>query len=277
MPGAHKWSILYSTISQTCTGQQEGEARNLQVAGALMRPPPKEIKPTVQVTPNVNNKSMENNENVSNEDSPLLSVPKKPKTSKLKLLKNFSFVLYLLNLTTCMFPSTLTFLPSYGLEIGISTATSSLLISANGLSDIVGRLGSGLFFDRVMHGRKRVYHSIIGICAGISVILVGTATGAISLLIITIFHGFVEGIFSAQRTVVPFEFVDAEDMSDAIGLMIFTECIGAITGPVAQGVIKAKYGSYMLGFFIGGAMFAASSCVMFADYIVRTLIVNFTY
>ena len=237
---------------------------NLQVAGALMRPPPKGSSVVAEKVEAIDVKD-------EAKDKSLVDLIKS-KASMIKLLTNPTFMLFCLNVGCATLPSYLTFFPAYALEIGVSTGNSSLILSANGLADIIGRLGSGFFFDRVVHGRKRLYHSLVGVAAGLVVASCSLIDSVRSLFGMTMAQGFIEGIFSAQRTVVPFEFVDAKDMSDAVGLIIFAECIGTIVGPLMQGFIKDSYGSHALGFAIGGMLFCGTSFIMLMDYVIRTIV-----
>ena len=261
---------------------------NLLVAGALMRPPPKvtavteaagtgptkiaaePIETDVKDDTETEILTSRNDTNL-NERSQLLGKARQ-RSSKLRLLTNPTFVIYMFNIAATTLPQVLTYIPSYGLEIGISTGYSSVLLSANGFMDIVGRIGSGFFFDRVIHGRKRMYHSIVGVAAGIVIISMGFAHSVSALLPLILAQGFIEAIFSAQRTVTPFEYVDAQDMSDAVGMIIFAECLGTILGPIMQATIKDTYGSHSLAFVIGGAFFGVTSFIMLIDYIIRTVV-----
>ena len=265
---------------------------HLQVAGALMRPPPiaqthteeevsknssqeseakndtgqeKEIKKDRGREQEISQPCCVQPEIEDDEKTPL--VVKLKQTSKLALLKNPTFLLYLLNVCTCLLPSTMTYLPAFGLEIGIPTSLSSWVLSVNGLGDIVGRILSGLFFDKVQYGRKRMYHSCAGIIAGLMVVSVGFVDKLSSLLIITFIHGYFEAIFSAQAKEIPFEFVPTANMANAIGMLLFSEYIGSILGPVMHGVIKAKFDTYGIGFTIGGSLFAFTSFLMLMDFV----------
>ena len=258
-----------------------GTVLNVLVAGALMRPPPKATAST-ETTANGPDKTATGTE-TKNETKPIanksttnhyentrLLSKSKQMSSKLKLLSNPTFIVYMLTVASARLPSFSTYLPAYGLEIGVSTGSSAMILSANGFMDITGRIVSGFVFDRVTHGRKRLYHSIAGVAGGMITSSVGCAGAMTSLLLLTLAQGFINAIFYAQKMETPFEYVDAQDMSDAVGMIVVSECLGTILGPIMQGTIKDTYGSHSLGYLIGGTCFSATLFVMLIDFIVRT-------
>ncbi len=62
-----------------------------------------------------------------------------------------------------------------------------------------------------------MFHALSGVVASITVACYAFGTSFTQLAAVTVAHGLMEAVFSAQRTAVTFEFVDAEDMSQAVG------------------------------------------------------------
>ena len=96
---------------------------------------------------------------------------------------------------------------------------------------------------------------------------IGFVDNAISLYFMSFMDGFVGAIFSAQRTEVPFEFVPAVHMANAVGIILFCEYTGLLLGPVMHGLLWAKFGTYSIGFIIGDFIFAFASLLMLMDFI----------
>ena len=83
----------------------------------------------------------------------------------LSLFKDMTMVLYSFTMLTLpmAFGMIVFFLPDAAVLIGTSNKNASLLLSAFGLADIIGRLTWGLIFDmHVLRNRRRVLYAIIG-------------------------------------------------------------------------------------------------------------------
>ena len=188
--------------------------------------------------------------------------------TKWHLLKNATFMLYLVNMFASSFHVTLTFIPAYALDHGITTAMASVLLVANGAADAIGRLSSGFLFDLPLRPEKRVHHSIVGIAAGVTVASFAWAHNFTQLLVVAIFFGFFKAMFSAQRTSIPYDFLAADDMASAVGLIIGAELLGSMLGPLLQGYIKDTYATYSLAFMIGGGLYIFVSLLFLMEYFV---------
>ena len=134
-------------------------------------------------------------------------------------------------------------------------------------ADILGGVASGLIFNNVKHGRKRMYHSFIGILIGVAKLSVGFIGTYVSLNIIVFFATFGQAMFAAQRIEVLFEFIPKASISIAVGLILFAERFGMLLSPIMHGMIYAKYNTYSIGIAIGGLLFVCTSLLMSIDYI----------
>ena len=248
------WFQLYGYIGALLLNA--GMCLHIQVAGALMRPPAALHKDGGHAL------NMDVHGCQGDEEIPVVN-KQKQMASKLELLRNLSFSLYLFNIWTSVLASVISFLPAFGLEIGVSTTRSSWIVSMSGLADIVGRVLSGLVFNNIKHGCKGMYHSCVGILNGSLLLSVGFVDTYVSLSIMIFFIAICEAVFSAQRMEVLFEFVPKASMSNAVGMLLFSEMVGMLLSPVMHGLIYAKYTTYSIGFAIGGSLFVCTSLLMF--------------
>ena len=166
-------------------------------------------------------------------------------TSKLRLLCNIGFLIHALTIATIPFAlqGTVTFLPSWADELGLTETQSSLLVMITGVTDIIGRIAFGFIFDhRLVINRRQICYKWVSILFGLSAIVICFCRSMITLTVACVFWGFLEAGSHGQRVTVVSEFVTAAQMPDAVGLLILFQGLGALLSPLVSGNIDCIIG-----------------------------------
>ena len=126
--------------------------------------------------------------------------------------------------------------PAIAADNGLSAEQSAYLLSAVASGDIVGRLSSGFLFDlpSVRQERYRPYSAVM-LVAAVIILVWPLITSFPTMMLVSITFGFFLGILVAQRTNLLFDLVGAERFSGALGMMIFAQGVGVLTGPSLTG------------------------------------------
>ena len=226
------------------------------ISASLFRSPPVQVISTTEIEmSDVNNKEAnytlkypvrtddKNKEHKSN--PPIVVVQSKNKKSwatsiidMLKLLTNFTFLLYCLNMAALPHgvQCCLLFLPAMCREKGFSKSQGAILISISGLADVTGRLIAGIVFDlSPVRNKRRALHSVLGIAGGFMVISLALAETYTIMIISAVFWASLMGAFHGQRATVLSQFIDKEVEANGVGWVIFSQGIGNFVGPTVSG------------------------------------------
>ena len=159
-------------------------------------------------------------------------------TSKLRLLCNIGFLIHALTIATIPFAlqATVTFLPSWADELGLTETQSSLLVMTTGVTDIIGRIAFGFIFDhRLVVSRRQICYKWVSVLFGLSTIVICFCRSMNTLTIACVFWGFFEAGSHGQRVTVVSEFVTAAQMPDAVSLLILFQGLGVLLSPLVSG------------------------------------------
>ncbi|KAJ8254774.1 hypothetical protein GJAV_G00197210 [Gymnothorax javanicus] len=234
-----------------------GLSLNMMVCGALIRPLP---------VP----KALEQKMGVDRE--------KKKKTScgsllkrairylELSLLGERAFLTYALAITlfNCGYFVPYVHLVAHSRHAGFSEYQAAFIISATGVTDLVGRVVSGWLSDL---GRLRLLH-VLSLWTGLTglfmvLLPLGSIEGSYAgLLVVSLLYGFCSGamtplVFSA----VP-DIVGMQRMLGALGLLQLIESVGGLLGPPLSGWLKDQTGSYTASFVVAGGFIMAGTLVL---------------
>ncbi|XP_061091651.1 monocarboxylate transporter 13 isoform X1 [Conger conger] len=155
-------------------------------------------------------------------------------------------------------------LVAHSRHVGFSEYQAAFIISATGVTDLVGRVVSGWLSDL---RRLRLLHVLClwtGLTGVFMVLLpMGSIQGSYTgLLVISLAYGFCAGamtplVFSA----VP-DIVGMQRMLGALGLLQLIESLGGLLGPPLSGWLKDQTGSYTASFLVAGGFILAGTLVL---------------
>ena len=157
---------------------------------------------------------------------------------RLSLFGNLGFISHALTMVCIPFclQATVMYLPSWGSEQGIPPRYTALLVMLTGVGDIAGRLTSGFIFDLpIIKPRRLLVYKLFCLAFGFITVMVSLCTSISSLVTVALIWGLFEACCHGQRITVVSEFVSPDQMSDAVGILIFFQGVGNFIAPLISG------------------------------------------
>ena len=157
---------------------------------------------------------------------------------QLMLLTNKSFLAYVhaIACMPCCIMVVFLFIAAHAKQHGVSEKQRALVISIQGICDIIGRMSFGFVFDlKPIRHRRRYLHAVLGIFLGAVTMAIAPATSFWSLTLVFTIHGIVEGAYHAQRATILSEIVPHQQLSMCVGYMTFCQGVGNLTFPLVGG------------------------------------------
>jgi len=185
----------------------------------------------------------------------------------LSLFKDPVYVLIALSnfLTNVGYDMPRVFLPDRAESVGgISKSAASWLLSIWGISNTVGRVLIGYVsdYDRVAPHRLLIYIVSLLLCGVVNVLSVFCHDYA-TLVVYSALFGASLSTYISLTSVILVDLLGLERLTNAFGLLLFFQGVGAIVGPPLGGWIVDSTGHYAPSFiFAGGALFV-SGAVLF--------------
>ena len=159
-------------------------------------------------------------------------------SQKLKLLLNLGFLIHAFTMMSIPFPlqATVNYLPSWAAEQGLSQQQTAFLIMLTGVTDIIGRITSGLVIDhRLVINRRHIVYKWLCIVFGLTTVAFCFSSSLVSFVIISLLWGLFEAGCHGQRITVVSDFVSPHQMADAVGVLIFFQGVGNFIAPLVSG------------------------------------------
>ncbi|XP_036403515.1 monocarboxylate transporter 13 [Megalops cyprinoides] len=155
-------------------------------------------------------------------------------------------------------------LVAHSRHAGFSEYQAAFVISATGVTDLVGRVVSGWLSDL---GRLRLPHMLTvwtGLTGAFMVLLpLGSAQGSYAgLLLISLVYGFCAGAMTPLVFSVVPEIVGMPRMLGALGLLQLIESLGGLLGAPLSGWLRDQTGSYTASFLVAGGFILMGTVVI---------------
>ena len=149
-------------------------------------------------------------------------------------------------------PHVLFFMPNFvrSLNVGADPAT---LIAITSISELIGRIVSGLTLDAQLVPKFAMFTGFIALSAA-SVILLPLANSYPSLIIVMAFYGLGVGSWFLMVPLLLADFFGVENIGSSYGLMRLFQSMSNLCGPLAAGVIKDATGSFAYAFHLMGSI-----------------------
>ncbi|XP_035264430.1 monocarboxylate transporter 13 [Anguilla rostrata] len=187
---------------------------------------------------------------------------------ELPLMGERAFLTYALAITlfNCGYFVPYVHLVAHSRHVGFSEYQAAFIISATGVTDLVGRVVSGWVSDL---GRLRLLH-VLSLWTGLTglfmvLLPVGSVEGSYAgLLAISLVYGFCSGAMSPLVFSAVPEIVGMQRMLGALGLLQLIESFGGLLGAPLSGWLKDQTGSYMASFLVAGGFIMAGTLVLAA-------------
>ena len=149
-------------------------------------------------------------------------------------------------------PHVLFFMPNFvrSLDVGADPAT---LIAVTSISELIGRIVSGLTLDAQLVSKFAMFTGFIALSAA-SVILLPLANSYSSLIIVMACYGTGVGSWFLMVPMLLADFFGVENIGSSYGLMRLFQSMSNLCGPLAAGIIKDATGSFAYAFHLMGSI-----------------------
>ncbi|XP_029911588.1 monocarboxylate transporter 2 [Myripristis murdjan] len=243
---------------------------NCCVAGALMRPVHKQIKPKPNAEPPKSNGPA--HEKAATEDTHaqsagLLAEQEQSRSSRSQgcaskfvdwsLFRHRGFMIYLVGNVIMFFGffAPVVFLAPYAKHQGIDEYSAAFLLSILALVDMFVRPGTGLIANtKWIRPRIQYFFSLAVAYNGVCHLLCPLVPGYVGLVLYAVFFGVAFGMVSSLLFEVLMDLVGAHRFSTAVGLCTIIECGPVLLGPPISGALVDIYGDYKYMYYACGVM-----------------------
>ncbi|KAL3846511.1 hypothetical protein ACJMK2_017491 [Sinanodonta woodiana] len=150
---------------------------------------------------------------------------------------------------------------AYAEGIGIDEDRSALLISAMGVSNLLGRLLYGV----VGHYKRlnnMVIYTVSFALAGVTFFIIPSMTSYIGLMIMVVLFGLFSGCFGTLLVSILVEILGLHRFANGYGCLLLFEAAGQMLGGPIAGAMFDLTGDYSMAFYIGGLFCLLSSIAM---------------
>lgn len=188
---------------------------------------------------------------------PLLQQDTSSRSGFRVLFRNFNFTLSCFAMTFGSFGYMLPFLVqgAHAERLGVSADSAAMVYMLFGIFSIIGRIGAG-----VVAGWVNPLH--VWSCAlfliTVAVAVIGLATDAVGLAVGNVCLGIFSGPMIALLVPAMREIVTVGQLPEALVVVMLSQTVSALPGPVFAGWLADVTGSYRPGILMGaGSIFAA--------------------
>ncbi|XP_024914801.1 monocarboxylate transporter 2-like isoform X3 [Cynoglossus semilaevis] len=232
---------------------------NCCVAGALMRPVNKNIKPIPKTAPPNGEVSEEKQDETKSEGCLKRFVD-------VSLFRHRGFLIYLIGNCVMFFGlfAPVVFLAPYARHQGIDEYSSALLLSIFAVVDMFVRPSTGFLGNtKWIRPKIQYFFSFAVLFNGVCHLLCPLAQGHAGLIVYTVFFGIAFGMLCALLFETLMDLIGAQRFSTAVGLVTIIECGPVLLGPPICGALVDSLGDYKYLFYMCGIILVGCGLFFF--------------
>jgi len=186
------------------------------------------------------------------------------------LLLDLVFVLFGVSnlLTSIGFCVPYIYLPDRGIQMGFDTRLSAFLVSIVGISNTVGRIVFGYLADFKWVNRLMLYNTVLLLC-GVTSIASSLCLNYPMMAVYAACFGLFIGVYTCLTPIVLVDLLGLDKLSNAFGLVLLFQGIGAVVGPPMAGALYDKYNNYDYSFYMMGVCVAVSGAMLYPIMCIR--------
>ncbi|XP_076022731.1 monocarboxylate transporter 2-like [Genypterus blacodes] len=247
---------------------------NCCVAGSLMRPVNKKLKPRPETEPlECNGEASEKAEAQPANCSLPEEEPNESscwscaqKFIDLSLFKHRGFMIYLVGNVVMFFGffAPIVFLAPYAKDKGIDEYSAAFLLSIFALVDMFVRPATGLLGNtKWVRPRIQYFFSFAVSFNGVCHLLCPLANSYAGLVVYAVFFGIAFGMVCALLFEVLMDLVGPQRFSSAVGLVTIIECAPVLLGPPIAGALVDRFGEYKYMYYASGVLMVVPGIFFF--------------
>ncbi|KAI8499193.1 hypothetical protein Bbelb_229570 [Branchiostoma belcheri] len=165
-------------------------------------------------------------------------------------------------LFTFSFPTLIFFIVPRARFLGIEEYSAAFLLSVNAISDVIGRLSSGLIMSYRPSPVKRLWLAVIPLALlGLTSLVFPLATTYTLMLALCVLFGMFSGLFVPTIVTLIPDFVGIAKLPQALGTLLMFQGVMSLLGSPAVGWLFDITGNYNVSFLLCGSTIVASALV----------------
>ncbi|XP_078587219.1 monocarboxylate transporter 13-like [Branchiostoma floridae x Branchiostoma japonicum] len=162
-------------------------------------------------------------------------------------------------LFTFSFPTLIFFIVPRARSIGIEEYSAAFLLSVNAITDVIGRLSSGLIMSYRPSPLKRLWLAVIPtLFLGVTSLVFPLATTYTLMLVLCVFFGLFSGLYVPTIVTLIPDFVGIAKLPQALGTMLMFNGVMSLIGSPAVGWLFDITGNYNVSFLLCGGVIVTS-------------------
>ncbi|XP_078669434.1 monocarboxylate transporter 13-like [Branchiostoma floridae x Branchiostoma belcheri] len=170
-------------------------------------------------------------------------------------------------LFTFSFPTLIFFIVPRARFLGIEEYSAAFLLSVNAISDVIGRLSSGLLMSYRPSPVKRLWLAVIPLALlGLTSLVFPLATTYTLMLALCVLFGMFSGLFVPTIVTLIPDFVGIAKLPQALGTLLMFQGVMSLLGSPAVGWLFDVTGNYNVSFLLCGSTIVASALVRLAAH-----------
>ncbi|XP_045207947.1 monocarboxylate transporter 14-like isoform X2 [Mercenaria mercenaria] len=174
------------------------------------------------------------------------------------LFSNKVFVLLLLtNVCWTVQSVPLTYIPDLAISKGLPSAQAATLISIVGITNIFGRIISGIITD-MFRIRSSVTYTVALFTASVVNFLMPWCDGFVALATCGAIFGLCMATVVSMRTIVLADHLGIEQLTQSFGMVAMFQGVAFLTNAPLAGYLYEKFSSYLMPFSFAGGMYFLS-------------------
>ncbi|XP_041671441.1 monocarboxylate transporter 2-like [Cheilinus undulatus] len=232
------------------------------VAGALMRPVTRPIKPSAHALENAVEEQPLNRNTRLRRDC----MKKVKKFLDFSFFKDRGFVIYLIGNIMFIFGAyaPIVFLSAYATSQGVEEYSGAYLLSIMGFVDMFVRPGTGLIANsKLIRPRIQYFFSFAMVFNGACHLLCPLIESYAFLVVYAVFFGIGFGMVFALIFECLMDLMGSQRFPRAVGLVTIIECFPMLLGPPAAGLLVDIYGDYKYLFYMCGSVISTGGLFLF--------------
>ncbi|XP_072028242.1 monocarboxylate transporter 14-like [Amphiura filiformis] len=141
----------------------------------------------------------------------------------------------------------------------------AFVLSLLGIASVCGRFVQGIVVD-VFRVSPMTLYEVTLIVAAASTFVNPLINNYAGFMVSAFGTGFTTGILFTVMYVMLLQLTGISHLATAVGMELFVDCLGIMTGAYLAGAIHDITGNYKLGFYVFGATYILGACVFFPVY-----------